>query len=431
MLTIRELKERLAGDFYRPLLAKTYCKAADQLAAETGRIQGVVSGYQRVFARGEETEVCVCTAAGRTEVGGNHTDHQRGKVLAASVNRDAVACAGRNDLGLIRIYSEGYGLVAVDTAALAKVPEEENTTISLVRGIAARITAMGYPVAGFDAYLRSDVPGGSGLSSSACYEVLVGVMMNHLFCSDALTLTQIAQIGQYAENVYFGKPSGLMDQMACALGGIVAIDFADAEHPVCRQVDFDFAQAGHALCIIDTGGCHADLTPDYGAVPEEMRAVAAALGGEVLSEVAEEALYANLPAVRAACGDRAVLRAMHYYGDVRRVEQQVAALEAGDFDRFLALVSESGRSSFCYLQNVATYRNPKEMPVAVALAVAERLLAGRGAVRVHGGGFAGTIQAYVPLEMAAPFTAGMEAALGKGTCHEMAIRPVGGAVLMD
>ena len=431
MSTIEQVKEQLTTQECRRNLAGVYCKTEEQLEPVCRRLEGVLEGFCRTFSPGADTQVFLCTAAGRTEVGGNHTDHQQGKVLAASVDLDAVACVGANDLGVVRLYSEGYGLCEVRADALDKVPSEENTTPALIRGILARTVQLGYTVGGFDAYIRSDVPGGSGLSSSACYEVLVGVMVNHLFCRDELSMAQVAMMGQYAENVYFGKPSGLMDQMACALGGIVSIDFADRDHPEYRQVHFDFMAAGHALCIVDTGADHADLTPDYGAIPAEMRGVAAALGKEVLSQVSPQDFYDALPTLRAKLGDRAVLRAIHYFSDVERVEGQVQALEAGDFDTFLRLVTQSGQSSWMYLQNVATYRDCADQPVAVALAVAQHLLGGKGACRIHGGGFAGTIQAFVPLEQLEQFRAGMDAVLGAGACRVLSIRPVGGAVLVD
>ncbi len=431
MSTIKQIKEKMLTQDCRRALSRVYCKPEDELGEVCCRLEEILEGFRKTFAPGEETQVFLCTAAGRTEVGGNHTDHQRGKVLAASVDLDAVACVAPNDLGVARLYSEGYGMAQVEVGKLEKVAAEENTTLSLIRGILARAAQLGYAVSGFDAYLRSDVPGGSGLSSSACYEVLVGVMVNHLFCRDELSLAQIAMMGQYAENVYFGKPSGLMDQMACALGGIVAIDFADEKNPVYRQVHFDFAEAGHVLCIVDTGADHADLTADYGAIPQEMKAVAGLMGKEVLSQVRPEDFYAELPRLRERLGDRAVLRAIHYFSDVERVERQVQALEKGDFDAFLKLVTQSGQSSYMYLQNIATYRDPKEQPVAVALAMAQHLLGGRGAFRVHGGGFAGTIQAFVPVDLLEQFRTGMDALLGQGACQVLTIRPVGGAVLMD
>ncbi|MCD8382634.1 MAG: galactokinase [Clostridiales bacterium] len=429
MTTIKAIRAALLTEDCRRELARVYCREENTVGPVCCRLEELMDSFQKAFQRDEDTEVALCTAAGRTEVGGNHTDHQRGKVLAASVDLDAVACVAPNGTGEVCLCSEGYGTVRVRVDELDRVSAEENTTPSLVRGILARTAQLGYRPVGFDAYIRSDVPGGSGLSSSACYEVLVGVIVNHLYCHDELSLAQIAMMGQYAENVYFGKPSGLMDQMACALGGIVAIDFRDENDPVYHQVTFDFMAAGHVLCIIDTGADHADLTADYGAIPREMRAVAAQMGKEVLSETDPTVFYAQLPRLRERLGDRAVLRAIHYYDDVSRVEQQVQALERGDFDTFLRLVNQSGQSSFMYLQNVSTFRDPADQPVAVALAAAQHLLAGQGAVRVHGGGFAGTIQAFVPLDRLEVFRTGMDALLGQGSCHILAIRPVGGAVL--
>ncbi|MCD8084791.1 MAG: galactokinase [Clostridiales bacterium] len=430
MLTIQELREQLTGGAYDARLSYLYCRPSGEVADLRQRILHATEGFQAAFSRGDETEVAVYSAPGRTELGGNHTDHQGGKVLTGSVDLDALAVCARNGSALVNIWSEGYGLITVDTNQLEKVASEENTTQSLVRGVLARVSQLGYAVGGFDAYVTSNVPGGSGLSSSACFEVLMGVAANALFCGGALSMAQVAQIGQYAENVYFGKPSGLLDQMGCAMGGVVTIDFADAGSPVYHAVDFDFAKEGYALCIVDTGADHADMTADYAAMPAEMRAVAACFGKEILSQVDEGAFYEAIPAVRAECGDRAVLRAIHYFSDCHRVEQQVAALEAGQFDRFLALVSESGRSSFMYLQNIATFRDSASQPVAVALAMAEHLLAGKGAFRVHGGGFAGTIQAFVPVEQVPGFRAGMDALLGEGACRVTAIRPVGGCTLI-
>lgn len=427
---IAEIQTMLAAGACDELLSRLYCRPAEQLQPYRDRVCHVMAGYQSTFAKDENTQVTICSAPGRTELGGNHTDHQRGKVLTGSVDLDALACAAPNDTGKIRILSEGYGLIAIDCGSLDPVPGEENTTQAILRGVAGRIAALGYPVSGFDAYVISDVPGGSGLSSSACFEVLIGTVINELFCDGKLAPAEIAKIGQYAENVYFGKPSGLLDQMGCALGGIVAIDFRNSRTPEYHAVDVDFAQAGYALCIIDTGADHADLTADYAAIPEEMKLVAEAFGKEVLCEVEEAAFYQAVPQLRARLGDRAVLRAIHYFTDCRRVESQVAALERGDFDRFLRLVSSSGHSSYMYLQNVATYRDPADQPVAVALAMAGYYLDSRGARRVHGGGFAGTIQAYVPLDMVPEFRRGMDALLGDGACRVAYIRPVGCCTLI-
>ena len=366
------------------------------------------------------------SAPGRTEIGGNHTDHQRGRVLAGAVNLDTVAAVRVNGTNLIRIQSKGYPLCVVDITKLTPVESEINSTPALVRGVAARFAQMGCEVGGFDAYCESTVLPGSGLSSSAAYEVLIGTIINHLFFDAKVSQPEIAQISQYAENVFFGKPCGLMDQMASAVGNLVTIDFFDKENPVIEPVDFDFASCGHALCIIDSGADHADLTDEYAAVPGEIKAVAAYLGKEVLTQIDEAEFYANISELRKACGDRAVMRCIHFYQENARVPQQVAALKEGNFDKFLSLVKQSGYSSYMYLQNVIPAGYKAHQDVAVALALAEHYLEGRGAYRVHGGGFAGTIQAFVPYDILDRFVAGMDGVLGEGACHVLSIRPQGG-----
>ena len=366
------------------------------------------------------------SAPGRTEIGGNHTDHQRGRVLAGAVNLDTVAAVKLNGTDTIRIQSKGYPLCVVELSQLTPVESEINTTPALVRGVAARFAQMGCQVKGFDAYCESTVLPGSGLSSSAAFEVLVGTIVNHLFWEGKATQPEVAQIGQYAENVFFGKPCGLMDQMASSVGNLVTIDFFDKEKPVIEPVDFDFAACGHALCIIDSGADHADLTDEYAAVPGEMKAVAAHLGKEVLTQIDEKDFYNAIPELRKACGDRAVLRAIHFYQENARVPHQVAALREGNFDQFLSLVKQSGHSSYMYLQNVIPAGYKQHQDVAVALALCEHYLAGRGAYRVHGGGFAGTVQAFVPYEMLDAFVAGVDGVLGAGACHVLSIRPQGG-----
>ena len=431
MRTIREIKNVLNNGNLDWQLAHLYCRPTEYIQPFRDRILHVIEGYQTTFGKDDTAQAAAYSAPGRTEIGGNHTDHQRGKVLTGSVDLDALACAAPNGTSTVNIFSEGYGLTTIDIAELDPVKEEENTTKAIIRGVVAKIASLGYPVAGFDAYVISDVPGGSGLSSSACFEVLLGTAVNGLFCESKLPMAEIAKIGQYAENVYFGKPSGLLDQMGCALGGIVAIDFFDKSNPKITPVHFDFASAGHALCIIDTGADHADLTGDYAAVPAEMKSVAAAFGKEVLCEVDEQDFYNAVPELRKNLGDRAVMRAIHYYTDCHRVEKMVSALEQGDFTMFLRLVSSSGHSSYMYLQNVDTYRDPKHQPVALALAMAGHYLNNYGARRVHGGGFAGTIQAFVPLNMVDEFKAGMDALLGEGACRVTYIRPIGGCTLID
>ena len=366
------------------------------------------------------------SAPGRTEVSGNHTDHQRGRVLAGAVNLDTVAAVRANGTDVIRVQSKGYPLCQVRLDALEPVDAEINSTPALIRGVAARFAQLGCKVGGFDAYCESTVLPGSGLSSSAAFEVLVGTIINHLFFDGKVTQPEIAQIGQYAENVFFGKPCGLMDQTASAVGGLVTIDFADKAHPDIRPVHFDFSTTGHALCIIDSRADHADLTDEYAAVPGEMKAVCEYFGKDVVTEIPETDFYAAIPALREKCGDRAVMRVIHEYNENRRVPQQVACLESGDFEGFLRLTKESGFSSWMYLQNVIPAGYVKQQAMAVALGLCEHYLQGRGAYRVHGGGFAGTVQAFVPFELLESFRAGIDGALGEGACHVLPIRPQGG-----
>lgn len=370
------------------------------------------------------------SAPGRTEISGNHTDHQRGRVLAAAVNLDTQAAVRVNGTNTIRVLSQGYPLCEVDLGALSPKAEEVNTTPALIRGVATRFAQMGCQIRGFDAYVVSTVLPGSGLSSSAAFEVLMGTIINHLFFDARATAPEVAAIGQYAENVFFGKPCGLMDQMACAVGGMVAIDFQERDAPVITPVDFDFAACGHALCIIDSGAGHADLTGEYAAIPGEMGEVCAYFGREVLRQVDPVEFYRAIPVLRQRCGDRAVLRAIHFYQENDRVPKQVAALRAGDFQAFLALEKQSGYSSYMYLQNVIPAGCTERQDMAVALALCQRYLQGRGAYRVHGGGFAGTVQAFVPLEMLEDFRAGIEAVLGRGACHVLSIRDEGGVEMV-
>ncbi|MBQ3147165.1 MAG: galactokinase [Oscillospiraceae bacterium] len=370
------------------------------------------------------------SAPGRTEIGGNHTDHQRGRVLAAAVNLDTLAAVRPNETCVIRIQSQGYPLCTVDLTELTPQPAEINTTPALIRGVAARFTQVGCAVGGFDAYVESTVLPGSGLSSSAAFEVLVGTIINHLFFAGKVSQPEIAQIGQYAENVFFGKPCGLMDQTASAVGGLVTIDFLDKENPRIRSVDFDFSACGHALCIIDTQASHADLTDEYAAITRELKSICAHFGKEVLTQVSQEDFMAALPALRESCSDRAVMRAMHFYRENARVPQQVAALEQGDFPEFLRLVRESGYSSYMYLQNVIPAGYKQQQDVAVSLALCEHYLNGQGAFRVHGGGFAGTVQAFVPFALLETFRTGIDGVLGEGACHVLSIRAQGGVEII-
>ena len=366
------------------------------------------------------------SAPGRTEISGNHTDHQHGCVLAGAVDLETVAQVTLNGTNTIYIDSEGYAPVSVCLDDLTLREEETNTTAALIRGVAAAFTQRGARLQGFDARVRSSVLPGSGLSSSAAFEVLLGNICNALFFDGKCSAVEIAQIGQWAENVYFGKPSGLMDQTASSVGGMVFIDFADPSAPVVEKIVFDFSAAGHALCIIDSGADHADLTHEYAAITQELRAISDYFGKEVLREIPEADFYAALPQLRRRVPDRALLRAIHFYAENKRVFAQVQALKDNDFGRFLALANESGRSSWMYLQNVTPTGETEHQAVALALALSSTLLQGRGACRVHGGGFAGTIQAFVPLDLLDSFKSGIEAVLGAGSCHVLTIRTQGG-----
>ena len=427
MKSIPVWKQELSDGVHAARLASLYCCAPAETASEAARYAAVLDGLEKTF--GSHAEAGLYSAPGRTEIGGNHTDHQHGRVLAGSVNIDMIAAAAPNDKNQLRVQSEGYDLCVIDLNGLEARKEEENTTAALLRGECAAFTQRGAKLAGLDVYISSNVPKGSGVSSSAAFEVLIGVILNDCFMTEKVSPLAIAQIGQWAENVYFGKPCGLMDQMASSVGNIITIDFASPAKPVVEPVAVDFSKAGLALCILDSGADHADLTDEYAAIPAECRAVAAVCGGEVLRDVPFETFLAKLPECRRQCGDRAVLRAFHVYADNDRVAKQVAALHNGDFGTFLCLVNESGCSSWEYLQNVIPAGYKEHQEVGVTIAAAKHLLGDKGAVRVHGGGFAGTVQAFVPVEMLDEFKAGMEAILGEGRCHVLSIRPEGGAVL--
>ena len=366
------------------------------------------------------------SAPGRTEIGGNHTDHQHGCVLAAAVDLETVATVWVEDSGLIQIDSEGYPVITVDLNELDVREDERNTTASLIRGIASAFVQRGAKVPGFRAKVKSTVLPGSGLSSSAAFEVLIGTILNELFFDKKLTAVEIAQVGQYAENVYFGKPCGLMDQTASSVGGMVFIDFNDPTNPVVEKINFNLHDAGYALCIVDTGADHADLTDEYAAIPAEMKQVCNFFGKDVLRQIPEEDFFAALPELRRRVPDRAILRAMHIYEENQRVLDQVKALKENDVDTFLELVKESGRSSWMYLQNITPTGSISHQEVAVSLALCKKLLSGKGAYRVHGGGFAGTVQAFVPLNMLDTFKDKIETVLGKNACHVLNIREEGG-----
>lgn len=400
---------------------------ADALEQQKARYAEAIESFTKTF--GERKTLLLFSAPGRTELGGNHTDHNHGRVLAAAVNLDVIAVVAPSDSGRIRMQSAGYPLDEIALAKLSVQAADRNRSAALIRGTAARFAERGYAIGGFDAYTTSDVLKGSGLSSSAAFEVLVGTILNHLYNKASVSAVEIAQIAQYAENVHFGKPSGLMDQMASSVGGIVAIDFANPEEPVIDRIPFDFDTCGFGLCIVDTGGNHADLTHEYAAVPAEMKAVAASLGVSFLRETTREALLAHIGDLRRQHGDRAVLRALHFFNENERVAEEVAALSNGSFSRFLELVLASGHSSFEYLQNVYANADAACQGLSLALCMAEMQLDRQGAWRVHGGGFGGTTQNFVPLTQLEKFRRNMEAVFGLGACHVLRIRPCGGVCL--
>ena len=419
-----------AGD-HDKALAALYALDGAQNSLDRARDRAcrVVQSLMDTFSPAENA--ALFSGPGRTEIGGNHTDHQHGRVLCGSVDMDMLACAAPNGKNIIRIQSEGYPALEIGLDDLSVREEEKNTSAALVRGVAARVRELGFTLAGFDACVTSTVLSGSGLSSSAAYETLVGNIFNHFCCEDKLDPVTIAKIGQYAENVYFGKPCGLMDQMGSSVGGAVFIDFNDPANPVVERVDYDFTRSGHALCIVDTASSHGDLTDDYADITKEMGAVAAHFVRTVLRDVPLEDFHAAVPALRQECGDRAVLRAMHFYSDDRRAVQEAGALKKGNFEAFLNMVNASGLSSSLCLQNTWSIHDPKQQAIPLALTVGEHLLDGMGAIRVHGGGFAGTIQAWVPEEYLTVFKNGIEELFGPGKCHVLHIRPVGGCVVAE
>ena len=398
---------------------------AEAIAYQRSRYLKVVREFSALY--GEEKALTLYSVSGRSELSGNHTDHNYGCVIAASIDLDVIAAVSPRTDGVIRVKSEGFPEDVVDIDVYTEPdPARYGSSAAIIAGMVDGFRKKGYSVGGFDAYTTSNVLKGSGLSSSAAFEDMIGNILSHLYNDGSVSCVEIAKLAQYSENAFFGKPCGLMDQVACAVGGIVAIDFKDPASPVIEQIDFDLSAAGYRLCIVNTGGNHADLTDDYAAVPAEMKAVAAHFGKKVLRECTEDEVVRAIPALRETVGDRAVLRALHFLRENERVASQKAALLNGELDSYFAGVLSSGRSSFCYLQNVYTTKNVKEQGLSLALALAEGYLAGkRAAFRVHGGGFAGTIQAYVPENDVDGFRALMDGAFGEGACAVLRVRPRG------
>ncbi len=399
-----------------------YGNNPDELKRNGKRYENLLQRFSKEFGSGDAE---FFTSPGRTEIGGNHTDHNWGRVLAGAVNLDNVCVASKNNTNIIRVLSEGYPRFEVDLTYLKPDKNEQFTSAALVRGICSRLKEEGFAVGGFDACIDGGVPKGSGLSSSASFEVLIGAILNHLFNNGKVDPIRNAIIGQYSENNYFGKPCGLMDQTACAMGGLITIDFRDPSAPMVKKVDFDFVATGFSLVITDTGGNHADLNDEYASLPTDMKAVAAQLGAKVLRQVSLEQVLDIAPEIREKVGDRAILRAIHFQKDNQRVADQVEALERNDFKSFLNMVIDSGYSSYMYNQNIFPVNNVREQGVSLALALSELVLKGLGAWRVHGGGFAGTIQAFVPQNLLDKYIATLEHLFGKGSCHNLFIRRQG------
>lgn len=425
MIKTSVIRENLKSGAWNEQLAYLYACDEKDTGVYADRFLSVIDGLENIF--GAADEAALFSAPGRTEIGGNHTDHQHGCVLAGSVNLDVIAAVKLNGTNQVRVHSEGYGMCVIDLDNLELDKAQYGQTIALVRGVLKKFADKEYKMSGFDVYTVSNVLKGSGLSSSAAFEVLIGTIANSLFANNEIDRVEIAQIGQYAENVYFGKPSGLLDQMAASVGSVVAVDFGDNSNPKVRKVDFNLAKYKHALCIVDSGADHADLTDEYAAITVDMKAVAEFFGKEYMCEVSKDEFFANIKPLREKLhNDRAVLRAFHFLRDNEFAQEEAEALETGDFERFLTLNKESGRSSYMYLQNVYAASMPKAQAVSVALAMCDKLLGSRGSYRVHGGGFAGTVQAFVPVDMLDEFKAGIEAVFGEGMCYVLSIRPVGG-----
>ncbi len=420
-MKLSELKAAVSSDLLQNQLELLY--GAEHVQAQKERYLKLIARASDLYG---DREACLFSAPGRTEVGGNHTDHQLGRVLAASIDLDAAAVVVPEEKPVITYHSDAFEVKPVDLEDLSQKPEEVNTTESLIRGIAARYHELGYGIGGFSCYAESDVLPGSGMSSSAAFEILIAEILNELYNDGRVSAEEQAKAGQFAENVYFGKASGLMDQMACSVGGFITIDFRHREAPVVRKVPFDFDRSGYRIILTDCRASHADLSEEYSRIPSEMKAAASVFGEEVLSRVSLEEFLAKTDEVRKQCGDRAWLRAYHFLKETDRVLEEVNALEHNSMEEFLKLVIESGNSSFEYLQNVYASSDPQHQSLAIGLALSQNLLEGRGAWRVHGGGFAGTIQAFVPEDLTGSYIQCMESAFGKGACYCLRIRNAGG-----
>lgn len=420
---IKEIK----GDRVRKLFAELYGTQNHVIEKQQQRYERAVQAFHEFFPT--RTDIKIYSAPGRTEIGGNHTDHQRGIVLAGAVNLDVIAIVSFHNEGVIRVKSEGYVLAEIQLSDL-NPNEKDDGTMSLVKGVVTKFKEKNVTVEGFDMYTTSDVICGGGISSSAAFEILVGTVIDLKYNEGKSTPFEIAQYGWFAENVFFGKKCGLLDQTVSSYGGLVSIDFKDDSSPVIEKIDFDFEKYGYTLCITDTKSSHENLTDDYVAIREEMKQVAKYFDCEVLSEVDEKEFLSFIPNIRSFCSDRAIMRAMHFFAETKRAHEEAVALKDKDIDLFLKLVNESGISSGNLLQNLFSNNTPTEQAIPLAIAMSKSILGNKGAVRVHGGGFAGTIQAFVPTAMVKEYKDSIERIFGDGSCHQMKIRPVGGIEIL-
>lgn len=423
MKELQKIKEMLLSGTFDDKIKSIYIDEK-RVKYNRDRYVRAIDRFSELFPEHKAGEIY--SAPGRSEVCGNHTDHQNGVVLATSINLDAIAIVSPTDNGIIRLVSDDMPLETVDVTELSCIEGEKGTTTALIRGVMAGLADKGFKLGGFDAFITSDVLMGAGMSSSAAFESLVGTIISGLYNDMSVSSVDIAKIGQYAENVYFGKPCGLMDQMACSVGGMIFIDFADKENVIVEKIDSDFDGAGLSLCIVDTKGSHADLTPDYAAVPEEMNSVARALGKEHLREVDEKEFYRNIPMLREKVGGRAVIRAIHFFEEEKRVKVAVAALKSSNYNGFMQVIKASGNSSSKYLQNIYSPKDIYSQNVTLALAVTESQIGDVGVCRVHGGGFAGTIQVFIQDEAVAAYKKCIESIFGEDSCHVLKVRNDGG-----
>lgn len=418
-----ELKEALLSDNAKDTFTLLYGTNDTIYRSQIRRYTKSIDQFVSIFDHSDDLQLF--SAPGRTEIGGNHTDHNLGRVLAGSVDLDAIAIVQKVKSPIITIKSEGYDLIKIDTTQLDVIEAEKFTTTALIRGVCARIKELGYSIGGYNAYITSNVLKGSGLSSSAAFEVLLVSITNHLYCQGQIDDILNAQISKYAENVYFGKPSGLMDQMACAIGGIISIDFLDNDNPIVEKINFDLAKNSLSLVITDTGGDHSALNEEYASINQEMRQVASVFGKDVLRQVSYIDIIDNIGILREKTNDRAILRAMHYFNDNEIVLAQKEALNANNTKTFMQLVEQSGISSWTHLQNCYTTSNPTYQSVTLALSLAKQFLQDKGVCRVHGGGFAGTIQAFVQKDYADEYIQKMSEIFGFSSCYKLTIRQVG------